>query len=241
MLLRPGGDRQHMIEALGVPHTEVELVLVNGESVGFDRLLEHGDRVAVFPRFEMIDVTPMLRVREHPLRVTHFLADAHLGAAHLLRMAGFDTLYDNNFQDSEIEIIAVRDSRIVLKRDRELLKRRSITHGCFVHTLKPPQQLCEIFDRLDLARSVRPFTLCLHCNAPLRPIEKAQALVVSLLPCASASITSALATSASASSGKGRIGIACGQCWRHVSIKRPIKILAIASEGRTALMSRGSR
>jgi uncharacterized protein with PIN domain len=125
----------------------------------------------------MIDVTPMLRVREHPLRVTHFLADAHLGGlAHLLRMAGFDTLYDNNFQDSEIETIAVRDSRIVLTRDRELLKRRSITHGCFVHTLKPPQQLCEIFDRLDLARSVRPFTLCLHCNAPLRPIEKAQAL-----------------------------------------------------------------
>ena len=156
---------KHMIEALGVPHTEVELVLVNGESVGFDRLLEHGDRVAVFPRFEMIDVTPMLRVREHPLRVTHFLADAHLGGlAHLLRMAGFDTLYDNNFQDSEIETIAVRDSRIVLTRDRELLKRRSITHGCFVHTLKPPQQLCEIFDRLDLARSVRPFTLCLHCK-----------------------------------------------------------------------------
>ena len=80
---------KHMIEALGVPHTEVELVLVNGESVGFDRLLEHGDRVAVFPRFEMIDVTPVLRVREHPLRVTHFLADAHLGGlAHLLRMAG---------------------------------------------------------------------------------------------------------------------------------------------------------
>jgi uncharacterized protein with PIN domain len=168
---------KHMIEALGVPHTEVELVLINGDSVGFDRLLEHGDRVAVFPRFEMIDVTPMLRVREHPLRVIHFLADAHLGGlAHLLRMAGFDTLYDNNFQDSEIEAIAVRDRRIVLTRDRELLKRRSITHGCFVHTLKPAQQLCEIFDRLDLARSVRPFTLCLHCNAPLRPIEKIQAL-----------------------------------------------------------------
>ncbi len=171
---------KHMIEALGVPHTEVELVLVNGVSVGFDRILEDGDRVAVFPKFEMIDITPVLRVREHPLRVMRFIADAHLGGlAHLLRMAGFDTLYDNNYHDDEIETIA-REGRIVLTRDRELLKRRSITHGCYVHTLKPPQQLYEIFERLDLARSARPFTLCLECNTSLRPIEKAE--VLSRLP-----------------------------------------------------------
>ena len=169
---------KHMIEALGVPHTEVELVLVNGESVGFDRILKDGDRVAVFPEFEMVDVTPLLRVREHPLRVTRFVADAHLGGlARLLRMAGFDTLYDNNYHDSEIEAIAVHEGRIVLTRDRELLKRRSITHGCYVRTLKPALQLCEIFDRLDLARSIRPFTLCLNCNVPLRAIEKAEVLM----------------------------------------------------------------
>lgn len=167
---------KHMIEALGVPHTEVELVLVNGVSVGFDLILEDGDRVAVFPKFEMIDITPVLRVREHPLRVMRFIADAHLGGlAHLLRMAGFDTLFDNNYRDDEIEAIA-REARIVLTRDRELLKRRSITHGCYVHALKPPQQLYEIFERLDLACSARPFTLCLECNAPLRPIEKAEVL-----------------------------------------------------------------
>ncbi|MBA4143498.1 MAG: Mut7-C ubiquitin/RNAse domain-containing protein [Nitrosospira sp.] len=168
---------KHMIEALGVPHTEVELILVNGESVGLDRQLQDGDRVAVFPKFEMVDVTPLLRVREHPLRVTCFVADAHLGGlARLLRMAGFDTLYDNNFQDSEIEAIVARDGRILLTRDRELLKRRAITHGCFVHALKTPQQLCEIFDRLDLAHGVRPFSLCLECNAPLRAIAKAEIL-----------------------------------------------------------------
>jgi hypothetical protein len=168
---------KHMIEALGVPHTEVELVLVNGESVGFDRILEHGDRVAVFPKFEMVDVTPLLRVREHPLRVTRFIADAHLGGlAHLLRMTGFDTLYDNNYHDRQIELLAAQERRIVLTRDRELLKRRSITHGCYVRALKPPDQLCEIFDRLDLAHSIKPFTLCLNCNAPLRPIEKTAVL-----------------------------------------------------------------
>src|SRR5262245_53402688 len=124
---------KHMIEALGVPHTEVELVLVNGESVGFDRLLADGDRVAVYPKFEALDVTPLLRVREQPLRDTRFVADAHLGGlAHLLRMTGFDTLYDNHYADDEIERIALAQGRVVLTRDRELLKRRGITHGCYV-------------------------------------------------------------------------------------------------------------
>lgn len=164
---------KHMIEALGVPHTEVELILVNGESAGFDRLLEEGDRVAVYPKFEALDITPLLRVREFPLRTIHFVADAHLGGlAHLLRMAGFDTLYDNNFHDSEIAAIAEKENRIVLTRDIELLKRRTITHGCYVHALKTTEQFKEIYDRLDLARSAKPFTLCMHCNAPLHAIDK---------------------------------------------------------------------
>ena len=172
---------KHMIEALGVPHTEVELILVNGESVDFGRLLQDGDRVAVYPRFEALDITPLLRVREWPLRVTRFVADAHLGGlARLLRMAGFDTLYRNDFHDREIADIAVREARIVLTRDRELLKQRGITHGCYVHALKPAQQFGEILERLDLARSLRPFTLCMDCNAPLRPIAKAD--VIERLP-----------------------------------------------------------
>jgi uncharacterized protein with PIN domain len=168
---------KHMIEALGVPHTEVELILVNGESVDFDRLLRDGDRVAVYPRFEAFDVTPLLRVRALPLRNPQFIADAHLGGlARLLRMAGFDTLYDNARHDSAIVEIAVRDNRIVLTRDRELLKRRSLTHGCYVHALKPEQQLREIMARLDLTRSARPFSRCLVCNSALQPIDKAAVL-----------------------------------------------------------------
>ncbi|HJW26313.1 MAG TPA: Mut7-C RNAse domain-containing protein [Rhodocyclaceae bacterium] len=166
---------KHMIEALGVPHTEVELILVNGESVGFDRVLRDGDRVAVYPTFEAFDVTPLLRVREAPLRVTRFVADVHLGGlAYLLRMAGFDTFYDNRLDDETIVAIAVRDGRIVLTRDRELLKRRAVTHGCYVHALKSEPQLREVFARLDLARSARPFTLCPYCNVPLQAVDKAQ-------------------------------------------------------------------
>jgi len=166
---------KHMIEALGVPHTEVELVFVNGESVGFERALRDGDRVAVYPKFEAFDVTPLVRVRERAMRETRFVADAHLGGlAHLLRMTGFDTLYDNHFSDDEIERLAVAQGRIVLTRDRELLKRRGVTHGCYVRALRSELQLREVFDRLDLAGSAQPFTRCLSCNARLRPIDKAQ-------------------------------------------------------------------
>jgi len=164
---------RHMIEALGVPHTEVELVLLNGESVGLDVPLRDGDRVAVYPKFETFDVTPLLRVRPEPLRDTRFVADVHLRPlAGLLRMMGFDTLYDNRFADDEIERIAAAQGRIVLTRDRDLLKRRGITHGCYLHALRAQEQLHELFERLDLARSARPFTLCPRCNAPLRAVAK---------------------------------------------------------------------
>lgn len=172
---------KHMIESLGVPHTEVELVLVNGESVGFERALNEGDRVSVYPKFEALDVTPLLRVRDQPLRVSRFVADAHLGRlARLLRMTGFDTLHDSHYRDDEVVRLALAQGRIVLTRDRELLKRRGVTHGCYVHALRTEQQLREVFDRLDLARAARPFTRCLSCNELLRRIEKTR--IVARLP-----------------------------------------------------------
>jgi uncharacterized protein with PIN domain/sulfur carrier protein ThiS len=166
---------KHEIEALGVPHTEVELVLVNGESVGFERIIRDGDRIAVYPKFETFDVSPLLRVREAPLRTPRFVADAHLGGlARLLRLTGFDTVYDNAIHDDDVERLCVEEERIVLTRDRELLERRTITHGCYVRSLRPEPQLREIFARLDLAGLARPFSLCLSCNVPLHPVEKTQ-------------------------------------------------------------------
>ncbi len=164
---------KNAIEAVGVPHTEVELVLANGRSVDFAYRLRDGDRVSVYPVFEAFDVAPLLRVRERPLRRTRFVADSHLGGlARLLRMAGFDTLHDNRYADEEIRRIAAREARIVLTRDRELLKCRDVTHGCFVRALKPAQQLQEIVARLQLASSLDPFALCLHCNLPLSDVCK---------------------------------------------------------------------
>lgn len=89
-----------MIEGIGVPHTEVDLVLVNGESSDFSRLVQNGDRVAVYPVFESIDIAPVLRLRPQPLRELRFVLDVHLGRlAGYLRTLGFDAVYSNRASD----------------------------------------------------------------------------------------------------------------------------------------------
>lgn len=164
---------KHMIEALGTPHTEVAIVLVNGESCGFDRLLHDGDRVAAFPPFLTLDVSELQQWPAMPPGPARFVADAHLGGlARMLRMAGFDTLYDHAFDDPDIADIGKREARIILTRDRDLLKRRNVAHGCYVRALDAPSQLKEIVERLDLYAQTRPFTLCLHCNVPLHAVSK---------------------------------------------------------------------
>jgi len=172
---------KNAIEALGVPHTEVELILVNGRSVDFSYRMLDGDRVSVYPVFEAFDIEPLLRVRPEPLRVPRFIADSHLGGlARLLRMAGFDTLYENGWPDEEIRRRAGEEGRIILTRDRALLMCRTVTHACYVHALEPHAQFREIVERLQLGSRARPFTLCLHCNLPLAAVEKAQ--IVDRLP-----------------------------------------------------------
>ena len=159
---------KRLIEALGVPHTEVDLVLVNGRSADFGHTLEDGDSVSVYPVFEAFDIAPLSRVRPRPLRVTRFVADAQLGRlAAYLRMLGFDTLYRNDFQDDELAALSASERRILLTRDRDLLKRRAVTHGHFIREISPRLQLAEVVERFDLAGSVKPFTRCMKCNRVL--------------------------------------------------------------------------
>lgn len=161
------------IEAIGVPHTEVDLILVDGESVGFDHRLRPGERVAVYPVFESFDITPLVRLREAPLRRTAFIVDVNLGKlARRLRMLGFDTLYDNGYDDRRIAAIAAAEHRIVLTRDRRLLFIGCITHGYWVRSVVPDQQLAEVLVRFDLRRQVRPFQRCIVCNGTVEPVAK---------------------------------------------------------------------
>jgi uncharacterized protein with PIN domain len=162
-----------MIEALGVPHTEVELILVNGRSVSFRHIVRNGDDISVYPMFEAFDITPLVRLRHKPLRVTRFVLDTHLGRlARYLRTLGFDTLYRNDYDDAELARISHDQRRILLTRDRGLLKRSIVTHGCYLRATDPRRQLQEILARLDLYRAVRPFRRCVSCNGLLKAVRR---------------------------------------------------------------------
>ncbi|MDW7740623.1 MAG: Mut7-C RNAse domain-containing protein [Bacillota bacterium] len=154
-----------LIESLGVPHTEVDLVLINGESVGFTRQVEEGDLVSVYPVFEGFDISPVIKVRPEPLRVHRFILDTHLGKlASYLRMLGFDVLYQNDYADEVLAHISADERRILLTRDRGLLKRSKVTHGYLVRADNPRDQLLEVLRRFDLFNSVYPFQRCMRCN-----------------------------------------------------------------------------
>lgn len=162
-----------VIESLGVPHTEVDLILVNGESVDFSCRVQSGDRVSVYPVFESIDISPVARVRPEPLRQTRFVLDTHLGRlAAYLRILGFDTVYQNHCTDEDLARISRDEHRILLTRDIGLLKRSAVTHGHWMRATRPRLQLAEVVERFDLHRSVALFTRCLRCNTPLHAVEK---------------------------------------------------------------------
>lgn len=164
-----GGSAKDLLEGLGIPHTEVDLILVNGETVGFDRRLAGGDRVAAYPVFEAFDIAAVSRVRPEPLREVRFVLDGHLGRlSAYLRLAGFDCLYLREADDRELAASSARERRILLTRDQALLKRREITHGYSVRDTDPERQLHEVIARFDLRRLARPFTRCMGCNGRLR-------------------------------------------------------------------------
>lgn len=147
-----------MIEAFGVPHTGIDLILVNGESVDFSYVVRDADRVSVYPMFESFDIAPLLRVRPQPLREPRFVLDIHLGRlATYLRMLGFDTIYRNNSSDAELARISRDEHRTLLTRDVGLLKRGAITHGYYVRQTAPRKQLDEVLRRFDLANAAAPF------------------------------------------------------------------------------------
>ncbi len=161
------------IEALGVPHTEVDLVLVNGRSVDFGYRLSAGYRIAVYPVFESFDISPVIRLRPAPLRKTSFILDVQLGKlARILRLLGFDTLYSDAFTHGEMIRTASEEGRIILTRDLALLKRRAVTRGYWVRSSDPDAQIREVLLRFDLTSSARPFTRCLECNGTVCPVEK---------------------------------------------------------------------
>jgi hypothetical protein len=162
------------IEVFGVPHTEVDLIVINGRSVGFDYQLQAGDHVAVYPVFETLDISSLVRLREKPLRNPRFILDVNLGKlAKRMRLLGFDSLYRNDYRDADIVKSAVSERRIVLTRDRRLLYIKQIDQGYWVRAVDVEVQVDEVLRRFDLYGSIHPFARCLICNGVLTPVAKA--------------------------------------------------------------------
>jgi uncharacterized protein len=164
------------IEALGVPHPEVALVTANGLTVDFAYRVCDGDRIAVYPAFVSIApwagtvigaaATPGLSVEPE-----RFVVDGHLGRlAAYLRILGFDTWYQVHAADAELAERAGAEDRVLLTRDRGLLKRSVVRRGYFVRSDRPADQLVEVIGRFELAPAARPFGRCLRCNGVLEAV-----------------------------------------------------------------------
>lgn len=172
---------KHLIESLGVSHAEVDLILVDGRSVDFDHIVSEDERISVYPMFESVDVGPLTRLRPKPLRDTRFVLDTHLGQlATYLRLLGFDTLYSNDYQDEELAMVSKRERRILLTKDRGLLKRKIVSHGYCVREIDPELQMLEVVERFDLRERITPFERCLRCNGLTEPVDKSE--IVERLP-----------------------------------------------------------
>jgi len=162
-----------MIEALGVPHTEVDLILVNGKSVDFGCIIRDKDRISVYPLFESLDIRDVTRLREIPLRQTRFIADVNIGdIVKYMRALGLDVYYDASLSPREIIRISKRKNRTILTKSRKLLKFRDVTHGIFIRPGTTVEQIKRVIDFLSLQAVIKPFSRCLQCNNSLVKVSK---------------------------------------------------------------------
>lgn len=162
-----------MVESLGVPHTEIDLILVNGKSVDFNYILRNQDRISVYPVFECLDIQKVTRLRKTPLRKTRFIADINLGdIVKYMRALGFDVYFDPSLTVYTIIEISKKENRIILTKSRKLLKFKDVTHGIFIRPGTTEKQIRGILDYLDIKKNVRPFSRCLRCNSLLKTVSK---------------------------------------------------------------------
>lgn len=167
---------KHSIEALGVPHPEVDRILRQDEAIQFRYRVQAGDEIDVFP-WALNNGHAGLDAQDRPPPEPRFVLDNHLGKlATYLRILGFNCLYRNDYQDDELAQVAGQEQRILLTRDRRLLMRSAVVYGYCLRSLEPAVQLAEVVRRFKLSVQMRPFHRCLRCNTPLEPVRKADIL-----------------------------------------------------------------
>lgn len=166
-----------LIEGCGIPHTEVDLVLVDGHTASFGDLIRGGERVSAYPVFLSLDLPESDRMQVRTLQSPSFVVDVNLGKlAGYLRMAGFDSTYQNDATDKGLIKTMLEENRVLLTRDRRLLMHKVVENGYLVRSENPVEQLEEILYRYGLLDEIRPFTRCIHCNGRLEEAEKSEVL-----------------------------------------------------------------
>lgn len=162
-----------LLEAQGVPHTEIHRLTINGVEEDFTAIVGPNDRIEAFGMPAPVDLTVPTRLRPETLSAIRFAADANVGRlAGLLRLAGLDTFYDKDLHDEELARLASSEQRVLLTRDLALLKRKGVLFGHLVRAAEPYAQLREIITLFGLTSRLQPFSRCLHCNSLLQPVTK---------------------------------------------------------------------
>ncbi len=161
------------IESLGIPHVEIGAIYVNGRPVDFSYILTGGEVIRILPPALPIRLDQESLLRKRVLTHIRFAADVHLGKLkNYLRLLGLDTVYRNHLTDDMLAVLAQQEQRIVLTRDRSLLKRKAIELGYYIRETQPVLQAIEVLKRFDLRQALRPYSLCLRCNARLTRVDK---------------------------------------------------------------------
>ena len=164
-----------MIESLGVPHTEVDLILVDGKSVDFNYILQDKDRVSVYPVFESLNITNVTHLRKTPLRRNKFIADINLGnIVKYMRVLGLDVYYDSLLSSHKIIELSNKEKRIILTKSKKLLMFKDVSRGIFIRPGTTTEQIRRIIDYLDIYSIIIPFSRCLRCNTLLNSVPKEQ-------------------------------------------------------------------
>ncbi len=160
---------KHVLESFGVPHTEIGEIQIRENLAEMGHIIEDGEVYHIFP----VRNAAHEDRTELPAIAPRFIIDTHLGKlATYLRLFGFDTLYDNQATDEDLARISRQDQRILLTRDRGLLKRKTIIAGFCLVQDDPEDQLRAVIERFGLSTQIHPFTRCLRCNGLFLPIEK---------------------------------------------------------------------
>ncbi|GIX40513.1 MAG: hypothetical protein KatS3mg129_0246 [Leptospiraceae bacterium] len=176
-----------IIEALGVPHTEVYFILKNQQISGFYDHIYDNDKISAYPKMQYLYIDLYKHIMFDPFlskkikkdywfkfqnyKISKFIADVHLGKlVKYLRFLGIDILYNIHWDDTTLIRKSIEEKRILLTQDKGILKQKIVQYGCYIINREPPQQLLEFFNYFSIR--AKPFTRCSLCNHLLIKLSK---------------------------------------------------------------------